>query len=213
MKKEIRFYLLWILVVSNLFYQEYWGLNALLVAALTTLVFAYRFFVKPPAESAPVTRLQKIHWFIGAATWLICATSVFFGNGWLPIFLYMLSLTYFISLQDRTYISFPLAIAQSFQSFATGMARIFTDRAKAVKEVSSERSKKILRQVLQISIGLFICIIFLKLYQLADADFYELTRFLNLDWISWGFIAYYVILTWILYGVYFFRPEPQINHA
>jgi hypothetical protein len=48
---------------------------------------------------------------------------------------------------------------------------------------------------------------------LADADFYELTRFLNLDWISWGFIAYYIICAWILYGVYFFKPEILINQA
>jgi hypothetical protein len=141
MKKEIRFYLLWILVVSNLFYQEYWGLNALLVAAITTLVFAYRFFIKPSSENEPVTRSQKLHWFIGAGIWLTTATGVFLGNGWLPVFLYLLSLTYFISLQDRNYISFPLSIAQSFQSFATGMVRIFTDRAAEARQSTNERSK------------------------------------------------------------------------
>jgi len=212
MKKEIRFYLVWTLMITNLFYQEYWGLNALIVAAFTSLLFGYRYFFHKAKETPP-TRWQTFHWLLGAVIWMTTATAVFLGAGGFSIFLYLVSLSYFISLQDRTYISVPLGFAQTVQSFATGMMRIFKDRIPKSDEPVNARRNKNMRQLVLFSSGLFICILFLKLYQLADKNFYELTAFLNLEWISWGFIASYLIVTWTFYGLYFYKSEQQITSA
>ena len=62
-------------------------------------------------------------------------------------------------------------------------------------------------------IPLFIGIIFLKLYQSADSTFYELTKFINLDWISWGFILFYALISLLFYGFYFYTKQDEITEV
>lgn len=211
MKNEMRLYLIWILVLANLLYDEYWGLNTLIIAGVTVVVLWYRNFIKGqnPADQQAVR--NDIFWYFGAAIWLISATGVFLLGGWFQVLMYMLSMGYFIALQDRKPVSVPVTAVQTLQSFATGLARIFMDSASRLKNEETIRSRKVIRQIMLFFIGLIICIAFLKLYQMADADFYELTKFINLDWISWGFIFFYFFLAWLLYGLYFFKSEPEIT--
>jgi hypothetical protein len=211
MKNEIRIYLIWTLLLTNLLYDEYWGLNALIVAVVTVGLLAYRNFRATKNLNLTDQPGNDAFWFFGASIWLISATAVFLVGGWFQVFMYLISMTYFGSLQDRKAVSIPFSPVQAVISFSTGLGRIFHDTITRFQGDNGSRSKKIARQIILFSIGLIICISFLKLYQLADADFYALTSFINLDWISWGFIFFYILLTWILYGFYYYQSEPEVT--
>lgn len=211
MKHEMKIYLIWTLVLANLLYGEYWGLNALIAAIVTIVLLGYRNFISRKELADAHETGNDTAWYFGAGIWLISATAVFLIGGWFQIFMYLISMTYFGVLQDRKPVSVPFSPVQAVISFATGLARLFLDTFKNFGGDNSLRSQKIARQIVLFSIGLIICIAFLKLYQLADEDFYALTSFINLEWISWGFIFFYLLLTWILYGFYYFKSEPEIT--
>lgn len=211
MKNEMRLYLIWILILANLLYDEYWGINVLIISVVTVSILWYRNFFAQSDDTGNQFHKTDAHWYFGAAIWIISATAVFLIGGPFQIMMFMLSMIYFGSLQDRKPVSVPLSGIQSAQSFATGIARIFMDSSTKFKGDQATGSKKIVRQIILVSAGLIICIVFLKLYQLADPDFYELTRFINLDWISWGFIFFYIALTWLMYGFYYYKSESSIT--
>lgn len=215
MKNQMRIYLIWILVMTNLFYTETWGLNILIVTFITILLFGWkenRFWkLNKSTDEAPPE--NKIQWWLSAGIWLTTATAVFLTGGWFANFIYMVAFYYFTSLQQQLKISLPLGIVQTFQSGGTGLVRFFEYLFYQPNEHSNERMKKVMRQILLFLIPLIVLIIFLKLYQTADEQFYQLTKFINLDWISWGFIAVYLMLMLLMYGTFFFKPQPAIHEV
>src|SRR5690606_36609179 len=84
------------------------------------------------------------------------------------------------------------------------------DSGENLKTGNATQKKKWLIQTLMVLVPLLIVIIFFKLYQVADVNFYELTQFINHDWISWGFISVYILLLVFLYGLYYFKPMKEI---
>jgi len=213
MKNQMRIYFTWILVITNLLYAETWGLNILIVTLLTIVLFGWkesRLF-KRNKENADSLPENKGQWWLAALIWLTSATAVFLNGGWFANFIYVVAFYYFTSLQQQFKISLPLGIVQTFQSGSTGLVRFFFEYFfYQPNSDTSDRMKKIMRQSLLFLIPVIVLIIFLKLYQMADEQFYEWTKFINLDWISWGFIASYLLLILLMYGTYFFKPHPSI---
>lgn len=207
MKTDLKIYFVWSLVVANMFYFELLGLNALIVTVVTITVAAFRFFRAIKSPDILNKDAIKRHWFAAAFIWLVASLGVFINATPLNNFIYVLTFLYFISQQNHRQHSILFGVMQTIQSFVLGMIRIVTDNKNYFTDKSNGRMKKILKTILLLFTGLVICIIFLKLYQSADERFYELTKFINLDWISWGFIAFYVLLSFILYGLFFFQSD------
>jgi hypothetical protein len=105
----------------------------------------------------------------------------------------------------------PFALVMAMGSFAIGIGELFTNFFQAFEPGKQRIPGKKLVTALAISIPLVIGIIFLKLYQSADATFYELTKFINLSWISWGFIVFYLFCAIVLYGFFFFTTLEDVK--
>ena len=207
MKNKMRFYLVWILVITNLFYAEVWGLNALLAAILTVLLLGWKERRLPGILSVEHTRDNTIQWWIGALAWLLAATGVFLGGTVFAGFIYLVTFGYFVSLQQQVSVSVPAGLFHAVQSGLTGIYRFFAYFVSRPQEEATAQKNKWIRQLLLFMIPLAVLVIFLKLYQVADPDFYELTKFINLDWISWGVIIVYLVLMVFLFGAFFYQPS------
>ena len=208
MKNRTKIYFLWVLVIANLIYAETWGLNALIITLISVPLLAWKdgrlFFDKKIYHiNQPENTGQ---WWLVAATWLTASLAVFFTASFLAVFFYFVTLIYFTAVQQPSKTSFVLGFGQTVQSFFTGVYRVFHDFGEHFKTGNLGQKKKWLIQTLMVLVPLLIVIIFFKLYQIADVNFYELTKFINLDWISWGFIFVYILLVVFLYGLYYFKP-------
>src|SRR5690606_36567680 len=91
-----------------------------------------------------------------------------------------------------------------------GMITFFARCALFFKTNQGKRNKWLVN-FLMISIPVSIILIFLKLYQAADKDFNDLTAFLNLDFISWGSILLYLLLSIFLFGFFFYQHVNDLN--
>ena len=192
------------LVVSNMFYQEYWGLNALIIATIYIMVSV---FTSTTAESP----LKKIKWYFAALLFIANGFALFYIHGILSHFLYFFSFLYFVAVQNELQFSFPLGLIQSMQSFFSGFYLFIESFANRFEKKEKKEGSKPFVKVLLFTIPIVIAIVFLKLYQNADATFYELTKFINLDWISWGFIGFYFFIFLFFYGFNFYNKNKGIS--
>lgn len=206
MKLKNTIYLLLILVIANLTYQEYAGLNyfiiSVLVSALSLTAFSGTIYQK----------LRHPQWWVAALLFMGNGFLIFYANTALPFLLYTLSLLYLIGVSANLYVSFPIAIVQAFQSQTTGFYYIFSDfinRIKGKKDASTSHKKASIKWLVY-TLPIATALLFLKLYQTADVRFYELTKFINLDWISTAFIAFYILLIILLYGLYYIKPSERL---
>lgn len=211
MKAVMKVYLLWVLVISNMIYQEYVGLNLLVITVLTIGVFGYRYSREKVLEYSSGDR-SWLRWGTGAVLWLLAGVAVFFMGTPGALVMWVLTLFYFVAQQGFFSSSYLFSVLQSIQSFATGLIRLVTNtRNSMALGDDSDRKKRWMKNALLGVMGLTVVIVFLKLYQAADADFAELTGFLNLDWVSWGFLAFDLFLSWILYGLFFYQSDSAIR--
>lgn len=201
MTKKMLFYFCLTLVLANMFYKESWGLNALITAFIIPVCYALLDFktIRQPKS------------ILAGSLLLINGVAIFFTGSVLSILLFFFSFFYFTSVQHNIRLSLPLGITQAFQAFFSGfyyMAETFTTH---FKKKEGKDGKQIVIRVLLFTIPLIIFIVFLKLYQSADETFYELTKFINLDWISWGFLAFYFLLLLFCFGLFFFHGNEDID--
>lgn len=199
--KNTMFYLIWILVISNMFYSEMPGLNALVISLFTILFFAFSIKEK----------LKNPKWWLASILWLGSGTAVFITGSILSISLFFITFLYFTAVHYNYKLSIPLGFLQSMQTFMTGFFFYFEAINKWIKKPKEERNNKWRINFIIFSATLLIAIVFLKLYQVADPNFYEMTKFINLDFISWGFIGFYFLLTFTLFGLYYYQGEQVID--
>jgi hypothetical protein len=192
-------YFIWVLVISNMFFQESFGLNALITAGISIPLLGY----------LKKDNLLIGKWWIASFLWLITATGVFITASEISIISYFISFLYFTSITNEVKLSLPLGISQSLFSFSNGLVLFTESLINGLKRKEGKKNKMLIT-FLMVTIPLLIVTIFLKLYQAADPTFYELTKFINLDWISWQFILFYALISLIMYGFYHFTSAQEI---
>ena len=201
MKTKIILFFVWVWIVSNLFYQEYWGLNALIVT-ITSIAIVGTIMPK---------NLKSSKWWLVSVCWLISALAIFNNGTIVPGLLYFVSFLFFFAVSNRTQLSLFTGGLQSLVSWSTGFYFSFNRLFGSMNNLGDHKAKKTIANIIITLSSLIIIIIFLKLYQAADPTFYEWTKFLNLKWISWGFIFFYLFMLVFLYGFFFYRQEEGIN--
>jgi Domain of unknown function (DUF4153) len=199
-KGSLLTFLLWALLITNLFFEEVMALNAAILCLISVPLFG---FLDPK-------RLKRSLWWWSAIMWMITAFAVFSTASALSQFSYFLAFLFFTAVNHTEKISLPLALTQSLLSLGIGLAKsveniidFFTN--KKVRKGSSRAIK-----FFTYSIPVVIGIVFLKLYQSADKTFYEYTEFLNLDWISWKFLFYYGFTSFFTYGFFYYSQHRDI---
>ena len=199
-KGELITFLLWTLLITNLLFEEVMGLNATIICVVSIPLFAY---LDPE-------RIRRSSWWWAATIWAISAFSVFYIASPISYFIYFLAFLFFTAVNHSKFISLPIGMVQSMLSIAIGFAKSIERIADYFRNKDKRSGSKIAIKFITYSLPLVIGVIFLKLYQSADETFYEYTKFINLDWISWQFIFYYALTTFITYGFYYYSQQKDL---
>jgi len=208
MTKKNSAYFVFVILITNLHFQEYWGLNALISA---TIFVVYLIVTQPKINGKSFALNPK--WWLAAALFLANGFAIFSTGHLASNFYYFVSLFYFTTVHHDIKISFPFAMLQSISSFAEGLYEYaLAIGARFEKKEDSDTRKKMVR-ILVYLVPICIAIIFLKLYQTADEQFYEWTKFINLDWISWPFILLALLFSILLYGFAFFKKNAKLTEV
>lgn len=193
-------FLVWVLLIDLLFYSENWGLNALIACGISIPVISFT------AE----TSIRSIKWWGATAIWILTAIGVFVNGTMICTNSYMLAFFFFAAVSNNLKLSLPLGLVQSVNAILQGVMNLFMSLGNLMNKSGNKKNKWVIN-ILIVTIPLCIVLLFLKLYQAADESFYELTKFLNLDWISWNFLLIYLFLTLFLYGFFHFNTHKDVD--
>lgn len=204
-RKSLYFFLL-TLAFTALFHKEYWGLNALISAIL------FVGFTIAITESPIRSRnLKSIKWWLATALFLTNGFASFYINNQFSFLLYLLSFFFFVTVHNQLNQSLILGFTQGFQSFFYGFYEMTAKLGSSFQTTKEKRQQQLAIKLLKIGIPLLLAIVFLKIYQAADQNFYQWTKFINLDWISWSFIGTFAVFFLILYGFYYYHPAQSLS--
>ena len=154
--------------------------------------------------------LKEPKWWFISGLLAVSGLAVFLQASTLSVFLYFFTALIFIATQIFLKHSLPIGLFQSVQAFGSGFYYYFENLFTIGNSAETKR-KKVMKNVLLVLIPILVAIIFLKLYQSADETFKAYTEWINLDWISWGFLGFYLVLTLFLYGFFFSRKDPALT--
>lgn len=201
MSRKNQYYFILIFLITNLHYEEAWGLNALLSALIFMVYHVLNPLIKPQISGAYVTAILLV---------LANGFAIFFTGHGPSTFWYLIALFFFLSIHYQAAESLPFSFAQGISNFFEGFYRLSLVLGARFQKKEAAKSGTGAFKFLIYLIPILIFIVFLKLYQAADETFYEWTKFINLDWISWSFIALFLLFSLFLYGFSFYQTNPEL---
>lgn len=191
MKKNDVLFLLSAIAFSVLFYKQDPGLNFLLFTAMISgllLVF------NPE-------KLHDKHWWYYAALALISATMIVCINSALSIFSCILLIILLcgktVNRDNSSFIAFVFSVFSLFSSLIYWIIDLATKR----EEVDSSEKRKTRRKIIGVLTAFMISLLFFCLYREANPLFKDLTKYINLDWLSFAWIMFTFWGFLILYGL------------
>lgn len=202
MKTEKKWYFVIVLAITILLYDQYLGLNSLIIT-FVSIGYLYTFNKDKKTKT----------WWLSSGLWLLSGLSVFLSNTYTGGVMYFFTLINFVAINNNQKYSFPYTFLHTVFSFFIGIAKFVTPIKKESidvknqnwEEVKEKTDVKILKKIFLYGIPLLLVIVFLKLYQFANPKFAEYTAFINFKFINWYFILLYAILLIALYGLYLFN--------
>ncbi len=194
-----------ILLITSIFYHETFGLNVFIFS----LIIVGSGLLNQ-SETPMKSKFTSIHWWMASLVLLTNGFGVFYSNSILPLLLIIPSVFYYIIVSHSMYSSIISGTINGIISFGLGIGESLQVNWNLFTQKKGVDSKKIIVRILLITIPLVLTIIFLKLYQQADPTFYEWTKFINLDWISFEFIFFYLLLLIVLRGLFYVHPNKDL---
>ncbi|HXB14034.1 MAG TPA: DUF4153 domain-containing protein [Bacteroidia bacterium] len=195
----------WILLISValysfLFYEQAAGINFLIfnLALIACLVLLNK------------SLLRKRTWQVAAAGSIISALSVcLYGNGFAVVMnAISLSLLSVLSTEEKSSVIISLLFAAySYASAPVYMVLNALEKKMDATKEGKDGGKKIIL----IGIPVLITLVFFFIYRASNALFNDLASKINLDFISWTWVAFTIGGFILLYG--FFRPEKIVPLA
>lgn len=194
-----------ILIITSLFYRETFGLNVFLFSLIlvgSSLV--------DPSNSSLKSKLISFQWWMANLILMLNGFAVFYTHSLLSLILLIPSIFYYIVVNHSLYFSIISSTVNGIISVGLGILDAIKGAFTIFSKSETYSTRKIFVRILMITIPLIVGIIFLKLYQQADPTFYEWTKFINLDWISFQFIFFYLFLLVVLRGLFFVKPNKDL---
>ena len=199
MKKNDVFLIVSTLMYSFLFYQESAGFNFLIFNIIFISGLNMIYLKSMLNKSIIIAE-------IGA---LISAFSILmYGNG-LSVFGNIVSLSLISGLTINQNSSVIIAVINSLFSYGSSIVFMFIDLVKRRKSNSGSFNK---RAIWAIIIPVFITIVFFFIYQGANPVFYEYTKDINLDFISFAWVLFTLSGLLIMYGVLYMKNIAGVNN-
>jgi hypothetical protein len=200
MKRNDWIYLLAIAHYSFLFYQQGAGLNFLL---FSIAIVAALGLMRPSA-------IRTKHWMISAVLVLVSGLAVYLNGSKLAIAANVTSLMLF-SAQSAApgtslLVSFFLSVCSVGGAYVFMIIDFFDRRAQRAQTVPGEEAqKRVSGRFWAVLVAIVIVLIFFLLYRSTNVLFRELTKHINLDWISWRWCFFTLIGAVAVYGLFFLR--------
>ena len=201
MKRNDWLYILCIAAYSFLFYEQTAGLNFFLfsIAIVASLGWMRR-----------DTMMNK-YWYASALFVLVSGFAVYL-NGSRPAIIANASALMLFSAQSAApgtsmFLSFFLSVCSIGGSYVF-MILDFFDRRTKNQEITPEgesRPKKNSGRVWAVIVAVLIVLLFFILYRSTNVLFKELTKHINLDWISWKWCLFTTLGAVIVYGIFYLR--------
>ncbi len=191
MKKNDVLFLLSSIAFSVLFYDQYPGLNWLL---FTLMVSAFLLIVNPEK------RYDKQWWYYAGLA-ILTSTMVVCVNSILSIFATVCAIIMLCGKTVNRENSVFMAFAFSVFSLLSSLIYWIIDMATGQSSGDSSEKLKNRRIVTGVLVSLLIALVFFYLYREANPLFKDLTKYINFEWFSIGWVLFTFWGFLIMYGL------------
>lgn len=200
MKRNDWIFLLTVALYSFLFWKQYAGLNMLLFSCI--IVFGTLFM--------DLSRLKKRGWWIAASGVLISGLGCYLNGSWLAIIGNLASLlllaTQCVHAGASVLVSGFVSTCSVIGSFVFMLMDSVERRKKsldAIQENDKTTKKRVPGRIWAILLSIGVLIVFFLIYRQSNLLFREVTKNINLDFISLGWIIFTAIGACVIYGIYY----------
>lgn len=198
MKKSI--YILLAFVISWLFYNQSFGLNALIGSLL--IIVATKFIN---------TQLRWKPFVFSSVALLLSALSVFFYSNELALTAFWFSLGVHLFLNNQEKLSFVTGILSSvvnwLLSFIFMLESFFIQKEQGTTGVKKKKKLGVLLYL----IPLLLIVIFIVFYREISEPFKHLTNKISLDFISWSWVWFTLGCFVFLFPTFYFRKFEALS--
>jgi len=197
------------------------------ILALATLAYSYLFYNQNAGINFPVftiillglllyrnkALLQSRKWLWAAGLCLVSGLSVFLNSSALSILANCFSLLLVSAFSVNAKTSTVFAFLSGVYSMASSFIFILVDATKRLinaKERSNDKSRDY--KFLMIGAVAVLCILFFILYRQSNLLFAENTKWLNLDFLSPGWLIFTIAGGILVYGFFNHRSIPGLSN-
>lgn len=189
------------IIFSVLFYEQATGLNYFLFTGMVTAIIGY----------FNLDDLKKWQWWYYAVLTNICGFAVFYCNSNLSVFACVLSLLVFSGKSFNYKNSVILNLCLSIGSVASSIVFVILDYVTIKKQAALNGNKNNRKVYFGVFIALVIAVVFFALYQQANPLFKDLTKKIDLSWISIGWCLFTIWGFLVVYGLVYYREIKIIS--
>ncbi|MCK9612579.1 MAG: DUF4173 domain-containing protein [Bacteroidales bacterium] len=200
MKKNDFLLIISVALYSALFYRQSPGINFMLFSFALIILLLIR----------NKTLIKNTYWYVAAAGSIVSGVCVMLYGTWLAFFANMVSLSLISALSISKNSSVLLAGIYALYSYVSSIGFMIVDFIERRSTKNKPMGSKFWIK-LSIGVGIFaVIVLFFFLYQQSNPLFKDLTRKINLDFISWPWVRFTFLGFLILYGFFYHRNFPAI---
>ncbi|MCU0435741.1 MAG: DUF4173 domain-containing protein [Bacteroidia bacterium] len=206
MKRNDWIFLLTVALYSFLFWQQRWGLNMLIFSGAVVLGTA---LMNPQA-------VKHRGWIIAAASVLITGLGGYLNGSWLGLVGNGAALLLLAAQSMHPGSSILASMLVSVSSVAGSFVFMITDSVErrnnnlqAAQQNPNAPQRKPGR-IWAVIISIAVVVVFFVIYRQSSVLFKELTKHINLDFISLGWIIFTAIGACIIYGIYYLHGPHDV---
>lgn len=201
MKKKDVLLIIGTFLFSFLFYKQGAGLNVFIFSLIMPVCLAV---YKPES-------LKNRLWLLGAFITLLTGFSVFMNATWLSLIAFYASISYLAGVTASFNATPFTAILYSTFSYTTSVGFMFSDMLER-RDQNADKEKHKIKWNAVFAMILFIFIVtavFFFMYQRANPLFKEITKFINLDFLSLQWVMFTFMGFLLVYGFMYIRKLKQ----
>lgn len=199
MKRNDWIYILGIAVYSILFYEQSAGLN----------FFLFTIFIVVALGAMRPSAIKTRHWIVSAILALVSGFAVYLNSSALAITANISALMLFSAQSvlpgSSMLISFFLSACTVGGSYVFMIIDFFDKRASRHATDAPATERRNSGRMWATIAAIIIVIVFFALYRGSNVLFKELTKHINLDWISWKWCVFTTIGAVAVYGIMYVR--------
>jgi Leucine-rich repeat (LRR) protein len=200
MKKNDLLLLISVVLYSWMFYHQSLGVNFLLFSVSLIVLQLIR----------NKALLKDTSWYVAAAGAIVSGVCVMLYGTWLSFSANIVSLSLVSAMSISRGSSVILGGIYALYSYVSSIGFMIVDMIERRSSKNKALGSKFWIK-LSIGIGIFaILILFFFLYQKSNPLFLDLTRKINLDFISWPWVRFTFLGFLLLYGFFYHRNFPAL---